>query len=338
MVGSALAVPILRHDTLFGIIILMHSLPSQFSQTTVNIVQQAADQMALAIENAMLFRKLKQSKISLEKAKHSIEKYSRALNDELEQGKKIQKNFLPHNLPKVTNCEISSYFHPALHLSGDFYDIFELPENHIGFVLGDVSGKGVGAALFMALTRSFVRILSGASLVEDNLNSCTDNHGNFSPEHALQAVFLTNEYLAEQHCEHGMFVTLFFGIINQSTGQVYYINGGHEPVLCIEKNIIKQSLKATGPVLGPVQGAVYEIKTIQMHTGDLLFGFTDGVAEARSEIRDFYTRARLENIIKNSFYDSSETLLETIKSDLFAFVGNAYQSDDITMLAIKWYS
>jgi sigma-B regulation protein RsbU (phosphoserine phosphatase) len=337
IVRSALAVPLLRHDTLFGIITLMHSLPSHFNQTSIDIVQQAANHMAIAIENAKLYRKLEQSKVSLEKAKQSIEKYSRALNDELEKGKKIQRDFLPRYLPEVKNCDISSYFHSALQLSGDFYDMFELPDNHIGFVVGDVSDKGVGSALFMALTRSLLRIFSGSFNAGNGLDNFADISDSFLPKDALRAVFLSNEYIAKEHCEEGMFVTLFFGIIDPLTGKVFYINGGHEPFLIIGENGIKQSLKTTGPALGPIQGAAYAIETIQLETGDILFGYTDGITEARSETKDFYTRARLENIINKGFDGSAEAFLETIKTDLFAFIGNAPQSDDITMLAIKWH-
>ncbi len=336
-IRSALSVPVLRHDTLFGIITLMHSLPSYFDQISVDIAQQAANQMAIAIENAKLYKELDQSKSSLENAKQSIENYSKALNDELKKGKKIQKDFLPHFLPKVKNCDISSYFHSALQLSGDFYDMFELPDNHIGFVIGDVSGKGVGSALFMALTRSLLRIFSGSFATGDSMNFGNINE-EFLPKDALKAVSMTNEYLAKEHCEEGMFVTLFFGVIDPITGKVLYINGGHEPVLIIGENGIKQSLKATGPALGPIQGAIYEIETVQLETDDILFGFTDGVTEARSETRDFYTRARLENIINKDFYGSVDAFLEMIKTDLFAFIGNAPQSDDITILAVKWHS
>jgi len=337
IVRSALAVPILRHDTLFGIITLMHSLPSHFDQASVAITQQAANQMAIAIENAKLYRKLEQSKILLENAKHSIEKYSKALNDELEKGKKIQKDFLPRYLPEVKNCDISSYFHSALQLSGDFYDMFELPDNHIGFVIGDVSDKGVGSALFMALTRSLLRIFSGSSNTGNGFDNATHLRENFLPEDALKAVFLTNEYIAKEHCEEGMFVTLFFGIIDLLTGKVFYINAGHEPVLVVGENGIKQSLKTTGPALGPIQGAIYGIETIQLKTGDILFGYTDGVTEARSETRAFYTRARLKNIINKGFDGAAEAFLEIIKTDLFLFIGKAPQSDDITMLAVKWH-
>ncbi len=333
---SALTVPVLRHDTLFGIITLMHSLPSYFDQTSVDIVQHAADQMALIIENAKLYRKLEQSNISLEKAKKSIEKYSKALKDELKKGKKIQKDFLPDHLPQVKDCDISSYFHSALQLSGDFYDMFELPDHHIGFVVGDVSGKGVGAALFMALIRSLLRIFSGSFNTRNGLNNLTNNNDAFLPEYALKAVFLINEYIAKEHGDFAMFVTLFFCIIDRLTGKVFYINGGHEPAFVIGKNTIKHSLKSTGPALGPIQGARYKIKTIQLEPGDILFSYTDGVTEARSETKQLYTRNRIKTIIKNGFNGPAKALLKTIKSDLFAFTGNAPQSDDITMLAIKW--
>ncbi|MBW2590154.1 MAG: serine/threonine-protein phosphatase, partial [Deltaproteobacteria bacterium] len=97
------------------------------------------------------------------------------------------------------------------------------------------------------------------------------------------------------------------------------------------------SLKTTGPALGPIQEATYEIETIQLEAGDILFAYTDGVTEARSETRDFYTRARLVNIIDKGCDVSAEAFLETIKTDLFSFIGNAPQSDDITMLAVKWH-
>jgi len=333
VVKSALVVPILRHDKLFGIITLMHSLPSYFDQTSVDIVQQAANQMALAIENAKLYGKL-------EKANHAIEKYSKALNDELERGKKIQKQFLPHALPEVKNCDIASYFHSALQLSGDFYDVFKLPDNHIGFVIGDVSGKGVGASLFMALTRSLVRIFSksfnGSFTTDENCLDVSETKKKFLPEDALKAVFLTNEYLSKKHSESATFVTLFFGVIALETGRVSYVNSGHEPVIMINKNTVKESLKATGPALGVIPDAEYEIQTIQLEKGDIMLGFTDGVTEARSKTRDFYTRTRLKNLIKNGFKGSPDKLLETIESDLLTFTQDTIQSDDITMLAIKW--
>jgi sigma-B regulation protein RsbU (phosphoserine phosphatase) len=221
-------------------------------------------------------------------------------------------------------------------LSGDFYDVFELPDNHIGFVVGDVSGKGVGSSLFMALTRSLLRIFSGSFNTGNDTCRLADISKGWVPEDALKTVFLTNEYIAKEHGEDGMFVTLFFGAVDPLTGKMFYVNAGHEPLFIIGENGIKQSLTGTGPALGPIQGATYEIGTIQLEKGDILFSYTDGVTEARSETRGFYTRARLENVLNKGFDGSAEAFLETLKTDLFAFIGNAPQSDDITMLAVKW--
>ncbi|MFH2058242.1 MAG: GAF domain-containing SpoIIE family protein phosphatase [Pseudomonadota bacterium] len=330
VVNSALAVPILRHDTLFGIMTLLHSIPAHFDTICVEVIQKAANQMAIAIENAQLYKKLKQ-------AGHAIEKYSNALRSELDQGRKIQEDFLPCHLPEIKNCEASSHFIPALKLSGDFFDLFELPQDHIGFAIGDVSGKGVGSALFMALTRSLLRIFSGSFIPTSQIAPLASP---FSPKNALNAVALINEYIAKEHCDDGIFVTLFFCVIHPSTGKMVYINGGHEPVLVIGKDGVKQSLDATGPALGPVQDASYEIKKVQMTKGELLFGFTDGVTDARSETKGFYSRNRLIKTInagcRKGYTHSAHSFIESVKQDLVNFTGNAPQSDDITMLAIKW--
>lgn len=327
VVNSALSVPILRHGTLFGIMTLLHSIPAHFDMPCVDIIQKAADQMAIAIENALLYKKL-------EKAGQAIESYSNALQLELNQGRKIQKDFLPSNIPDIPGCEIYSSFTPALKLSGDFFDLFELPGDHIGFAIGDVSGKGVGSALFMALTRSLLRIFSGAFAPDMKKND------GFKPKKALNAVPLINEYLAKEHCGEGMFVTLFFCVIHPETGRVTYINAGHEPVLVIGKEKITHTLKATGPALGPVPGADYEIKTIQMEKQGLLFGYTDGITEARSPDKDFYTSDRLKQTIRNGCRSghngSAQAFISMIRQDLLAFIGPAPQSDDITMLAVKW--
>ncbi len=329
-VSSALAVPILRHHTLFGIMTLLHPSPFHFDEASVEITQKAANQMAITIENAQLYKKLEQ-------AGQAIEKVSNALQFELDQGRKIQKDFLPCRLPEIKECDVCSYFTPALKLSGDFFDLFELPGGHIGFAVGDVSGKGVGSALFMALTRSLLRIFSGAFI---SCTRITPPESAFSPENALKAIPLINEYIAKEHCEDGMFVTLFFAVIHPSTGKVYYSSAGHEPVFKIGETGLLQTLEATGPALGPVHDAQYESRTIRMEKGQMLFGYTDGVTEARSENRDFYTRDRLikavDTACNTGFMESARSFVDTIKKDLFHFIGKAPQSDDITMLAIKW--
>jgi serine phosphatase RsbU (regulator of sigma subunit) len=346
VVRSAISVPILRHRSLFGILTLMHPLPGHFRQDAIDMLQITADQMALAIENTQLYMKLHASYRSLEKAKLSIETYSSALDRELDKGRKIQRDFLPRQIPSVVNCDIASYFLPALQLSGDFYDVFVLPGDHVGLVIGDVSDKGVGSALFMALLRSLIRIFSGHA----RLHYASEPHGEegadllkdgevykrSDPRTVLNGVSLTNEYIAHEHGQEGMFATLFFGIVDPYKGTLSYINGGHEPLIILNDNGIKNRLKPTGPSVGMMPGARYAIEQIQLKDGDTLFGFTDGVTEARSSMDELYTRRRLEASFESCNKKTTAEILEHIKANLFDFTKNTPQADDITMLAMRW--
>ncbi|MBN2088075.1 SpoIIE family protein phosphatase [candidate division KSB1 bacterium] len=275
----------------------------------------------------------------------TINLYSQALKSEMEKGRKIQRDFLPTALPALPYCDIAFYFHPANQLSGDFYDVFQLPGKCVGLVVADVSDKGVGSALFMALLRSLIRIFSGHSKKYFSI----ERHGrtisnvleespalsDTKPAAALNAVFLSNEYIANEHGGEGMFATLFFGIFDPSSGVLTYVNGGHEPLLVLGENGIKNRLKPTGPALGIIPGTNYKIKKVQLHKGDILFGFTDGVTEARSPMDELYTRTRLEKSIENYKFTSSADFLENVKSNLFSFIKQTPQSDDITMLAVR---
>ncbi len=337
VVRSALAVPILRHKWLFGILTLMHPAPQHFTQESIAMMQLTADQMALAIENAQLYMKLDASYRSLGKAKQSIETYSKALDHELEQGRKIQKNFLPHQIPHVPNCEIARYFHPALQLSGDFYDVFILPDHRVGLVIADVSGKGVGSALFMALLRSLIRVFSGYARLQYSLESRSRENLSYADEsNALNAVSLTNEYIAHEHGDEGMFATLFFGIIDPLTGSLSYVNGGHEPLIILNTDGIKNRLQPTGPAVGMMPGSRYKIGKVQLLPGDILFGYTDGVTEARSPQDELYTRRRFEESVVRCKVSTAADSIENVKSNLFKFIQNAPQADDITMLAIRF--
>jgi sigma-B regulation protein RsbU (phosphoserine phosphatase) len=347
VVRSALAVPILRHNWLFGILTLMHSEPRHFKQDSIDMMQLTADQMALAIENVQLYMKLDASYRSLGKAKQSIEKYSKALDHELEQGRKIQKNFLPHQIPQVLNCEIATYFHPALQLSGDFYDIFILPDQRTGLVIADVSGKGVGSALFMALLRSLIRVFSGYARLQYSMEHSAretpvvlakpaSGAPHADKSNVLHAVSRTNEYIAHEHGDEGMFATLFFGIIDPLTGGLAYVNGGHEPLIVLNKDGIKHRLKPTGPAVGMMPGSYYKIETLQLEPGDILFGYTDGVTEARSPQDSLYTRRRFEDAIVSCRLPTAAECIENVKTNLFEFIQNAPQADDITMLAVRY--
>jgi sigma-B regulation protein RsbU (phosphoserine phosphatase) len=322
-VRSALAVPILRDEKLLGLLTLLHARTGHFSQETVDLMEMTAGHIAIALENARLYAKL--------------ENYSQALNAELEKGKKIQRDFLPNKIPQLPGWEIETSFYPARQVSGDFYDAFMLPGNYIGLVIADVCDKGVGSALYMALFRSLMRVFSGQISLEGWSASLAAPKEKGSVEidlfRMLQAVPLTNDYISLEHGHETMFATLFFGILNPVTGDIAYINGGHEPLFVIGQAGIKETLKAAGPVVGIITGAEFKIQRTQLEPGDILIGYTDGVTEALSPSQTLYSKEKFRALLELRASSATE-LIERIQTDLFQHIDNAPQFDDITMIAV----
>ena len=148
--GSALCLPIISAEMLLGVLTLVHSEPGHFTPRIADTMRILANQMALIVENANLFANLSDSLNALGSAQKDCE-VSQSLTDELNKCRKMQMDFLPKDLPRLPGWEIEGFFFPANRVSGDFYDVFDLPGGYLGMVIGDVCDKGVGAALFMAL-------------------------------------------------------------------------------------------------------------------------------------------------------------------------------------------
>ncbi len=336
-VGSALAVPVLRGDNLMGIITLLHDKPRHFDQETADLMLLTAGQIASALENARLYSRLDESYRSLEQAKQKIETYSKALQAEMEKGRKIQRAFLPIRMPDLAGWEIAFYFHPAREVSGDFYDAFILPGDQVGLVIADVCDKGVGSALFMALFRSLIRVFSGQITLQGvsvpgSDNQALDSTGDQLYQ-ALHAVSLTNDYIAQEHGDEGLFATLFFGVLDPHSGKLAYVNGGHEPPILFNRSGIQRRLTATGPVVGMMTEMEYRVEQIRLEPDDFLIGYTDGVTEALSPEKMLYSKERFLALLEKPAPTVSEQI-ERIKEDIFDHIGNAPQFDDITMLAI----
>lgn len=328
-VRSALCVPILRENALLGIMTLLHSQPGHFSRQVAKLMQATADQMALILENARLYTKL--------------DEYSKALNNELEKGRQIQIDFLPYEIPQLPNWEISACFYPAKQVAGDFYDAFKI-DDQVGLVIADVCDKGVGAALFMALFRSLIRIFSNQNtlqgtashIIEENKPTegwIGENSINLAHINALRAVTLTNDYVSRNHWELSMFATLFFGVLDPVTGIMSYVNGGHEPLFILGKSGIRATLNPTGPAVGMMPNSKFKIKQIKLEPGDILLGYTDGVTEGKNPDGHLFTKERLLALIEQPTTSAVE-LVERIKEHLFQYIADAPQFDDITMLSI----
>lgn len=266
----------------------------------------------------------------------------RSLEGELDIGRKIQAGFLPESLPQAPGWEIAAYFHAAREVAGDFYDAFEIPaQGKIALVVGDVCGKGVGAALFMTLFRSLIR----ATLVSGDLMSWADSY-DVKPDSAKgvdssgsrqalsNTVSLTNNYIARTHGEASMFASLFLGLLDPDSGALLYINCGHEAPVIFNRDGVKQRLEPTGPVVGMFAGADYGIEQARLNLGETLLVFTDGVTEAANRDSEQFTEQRLFSLLGQAVGPTDRLLLDVVDA-LSNFAGDAAQFDDITLLGVK---
>lgn len=322
-VRSAMSVPIIRGGELLGILTLLHSQPGIFHQGTVEVMEVTAGQLGVALESAKLYSKL--------------DAYSRALDAELDKGRQIQKDFLPRELPRLPGWDIAACFLPARQVSGDFYDGFMLPNGCLAVVIGDVCDKGVGSALFMALIRSLLRVFTGKISLSGVSISSGDPGA--APEvdlevgTALGAVASTNEYIAFEHGDQGMFATLCLGVINPQSGLMAYVNAGHLPLAIIGKSGVRTFLNATGASVGIDSLSRYRSAIARIEPGEVVLGYTDGVTEAMSPDEFLYTKERFFSLLQRPAISATE-LIDRIKSDLYKHIRHAPQSDDITMIAV----
>jgi sigma-B regulation protein RsbU (phosphoserine phosphatase) len=275
--------------------------------------------IGLGIEKALLFAQT-------ERARKMAER-------ELEIGRQIQTGFFPISLPAPQGWELATHFQAARQVAGDFYDAFTLgEEKKIGLVIADVCDKGVGAALFMALFRSFIRVLSGTAHSDGHLatsNPTTD------PARILQKTILSiNNYISITHEEAGMFATIFYGILDPDKGLLTYINGGHEPPIIIGAQGIKSSLDPTGPAVGLYPDLEFKTRTVKLEPEDLLLVYTDGVVDARNKADEAFGKKRLQNLLGDNSLSAAE-LIEKIKIQLNDHIQSENQFDDITIMALR---
>jgi phosphoserine phosphatase RsbU/P len=258
-------------------------------------------------------RELAQRNAALEHAQTQI-------RSELDVARALQVAILPSAFPARGGCDGSARMTPATTMGGDFYDFIELSDGRIGIVMADVSGKGVPAAFFMAVSRT-------------NLREQAAHHP--SPGACLAR---TNDILCTQN-PMDLFVTVFYGILDHVTGVLTYANGGHNPPLVARVDGPVEALDgAGGLVLGVMPGMSYPEHTVQLRPDDRLVLYTDGVTEAFNPADEAYGIERLIAEIRAHRGGTSEALVEKICSSVTDFAGTAPQSDDITLTALKWSS
>jgi len=244
------------------------------------------------------------------------------IESELKIAHDIQMGMLPKIFPAFPNrkeFDIYATIVPARDVGGDLYDFFFLDEDHLCFTVGDVSGKGVPASLFMAITQTLVKTKATKGLTSATvLNRVNED------------LSLDNPSL--------MFVTLFLGILNIRTGELEYSNGGHNPPYIIRDNGELETVETTnGMALGVVEDFHYQSKKVVLRKGDTLFLYSDGVTEAMNEKDELFTEERLEKELKLQRDKPIQELINGIMDKLRAFSKGAPQSDDITMMRLKFY-
>jgi serine phosphatase RsbU (regulator of sigma subunit) len=265
---------------------------------------------------------------------------TRSLRRDMAVARNIQRDFLPESLPIARGIQLEAALHPARQVSGDFYDAFVLaPSGTIVLVVGDVCDKGVGAALFMALFRSLIRasadpVGGGAiqmiggrrTLVRQSLESAT-------PADLLTRVAgFTNNYIARLHGRTNMFATVFMAALNPLSGELDYVNAGHEPALVIAPDGITRELRPTGPALGLLPDADFGALGLTLERGHSLLAFTDGLVEARSPAGEVFGDERLRHAVRANGTSAADLVRGVIEAFL-AFTGPAEPHDDMTLLA-----
>lgn len=252
--------------------------------------------------------------------KRYIKEADERIDKELEFARQIQHSALPSVFPPYPNridFDIFAQMYTAKEVGGDFYDFYLLGKDKLAFLIADVSGKGIPAALFMMTAKTLIK-----SLVESGIEPS-------------DAFTLANNKLCENN-EAGMFVTAWLGILDLNTGLLKYVNAGHNPPL-IKRNGKYFEFLCSRPnfVLAGMENIKYKTNEIQLSPGDEIFLYTDGVTEANDTSYELFGDDRLLESLNENDCLTVEQLCKKVKSDVDRFVGNALQFDDITMLAVK---
>lgn len=258
---------------------------------------------------------------TVETLKQYIEEAKARFSKDLEIAKQIQHSSLPSVFPPYPNRKDFSIFanmYPAKEVGGDFYDFYLVDENHLAFVIADVSGKGIPGAMFMMTSKTLIK-----SHTESGL--------------AVNDVFTNvNTQLCENN-EAGMFVTAWMGILDLKTGIVKFANAGHNPPLIKHADGTFEYLKSKANfVLAGMDGIRYKEQEIQLEKGDKIYLYTDGVTEAHNDKNELYGEERLLKCLNSVKDKSVDDICQKIKEDVELFVGTAEQFDDITMLCVSF--
>ncbi len=259
--------------------------------------------------------------LALKQAELDREKLS-IIERELDIAFQIQSSMVPRNFPAFPDrdeFDIFAKMYPAKHVGGDFFDFFLIDDYHLYFVIGDVSGKGVPAALFMAMSRTLIKAIALKGVPPD---ICLDD---------------VNKILNLDN-ESSMFVTVFAGVLNTFTGEVKYCNAGHNPPYLIKKDGCVEELESTNSIALAITAEenLFSSKSIMLHPGDAIFLYTDGVTEATDSENILFSDDRLHNFLKTVSESSPTDIVNNVIEQVNAYSSDVMQADDITAMCFKF--
>lgn len=298
----SLCVPLQLQGETKGCLLLGERMnKADYTEQDIEFIYSVGGLAISSLENKRLFKE------ALEKQK---------LEEELQIAKEIQKNLLPKSLPELSGIEFAAESIPSKQIGGDYYDVLKTDEETYTVAIGDVSGKGVPAALLMANLQAFLKATSKQKLPIDEASGLINN-------------------LITENTGDGRFITFFWFYIDTVKNLIRYVNAGHNPPLLVRGGKVEYLDKGgiifgVAPTLAP-----YHAEELQLKPGDMLVLFTDGVTEAKNDLDDEYTDERLENLIIENNNRGAGELLKIIKDDLQNFVKGTSQSDDITLVILK---
>jgi serine phosphatase RsbU (regulator of sigma subunit) len=298
-----LAAPILLDARTLGVLTVYRASDgAPYEEADKTLAELFASQAAIVLENAQLYA------MRVEKAR---------LDGELDAAREVQRSLIPPQPPEIAGYQLAAMWQPARQVSGDFYDFIPMLENRVGMAIADVSDKGMPAALFMASARSVLR--ANAQLGGS----------------AVEIVTRTNRAMVKD-APGGMFVTLFFGILDPLTHEFSYVNAGHNPPLFRRgRSRALVALRGENLALGILPDVPFSNGAVRLMRGDTIVLYTDGVTDATNPAGAFFDQSRLERLVRTAPPGSARGLIRRLSSQVRKFTGAHPQSDDITMVALR---
>lgn len=332
---SCLTVPLMNEDVI-GVLQLVNAQDPQtgevmpFGVYQQLVAESLASQAAVALHNQIL-----------SKEQERLLRYKR----ELQIGREIQAGFFPAALPEMPGWELVARFKAAREVAGDFYDVFRMPYGKVAFVVADVCDKGIVAALFMALVRSLLRaflqqhyyLRTSQMPIQEQVEKTLEDKRPFQPADTaalLDVLRMTNAYIGSNHGTTYMFATVFFGMLDPTTGELIYVNCGHNPPLLLRSAGSHERLMPTGPAIGVRPDAMFYVAKTRLAPGDMLFAYTDGIVEARDPDGYFFGENRLLSVLLEAG-KTAVAAQDAIEAALREYTQSTQPSDDIAMLSLR---